>query len=146
MASATGKLTRSPSAADELLEAEIRITRQRVAILEAMGDEPTVLTAAEVFDRLRRTGSPIGLATVYRNLHLLEEAGLVHSMTVGDEQGFSRCPGEHDHVRCQVCGRVIRLTGLALLQRARHLLTEEGMDLIDARLELVGVCHACRTA
>jgi len=49
-------------------------------------------------------------------------------------------------VRCHVCGRIIRLTGLSLLQRARHLLTEEGMDLIDARLELVGVCHACRTA
>lgn len=128
----------------ELAEADIRVTSQRVAILEAMGEDPVALTAAQVFARLRRRGSRIGLATVYRNLRILEDAGIVHSMTVGDEQAFSRCPGEHEHVRCHVCGRVVRLTGFAFLQRARRLLAEEGMELLDAHLELVGVCHTCR--
>lgn len=136
----------SVEAVAELAEADIRVTSQRVAILEAMGESPVALTAAQVFSRLRRQGSRIGLATVYRNLRILEDAGIVHSMTVGDEQAFSRCPGEHEHARCHVCGRVVRLTGFAFLQRARRLLAEDGMELLDGHLELVGVCLTCRTS
>lgn len=135
----------STEAVVQLAEADIRVTSQRVTILEVLGEEPVALTAAQVFARLRRLGSRISLGTIYRNLRILEDAGIVHSMTVGDEQAFSRCPGEHEHVRCHVCGRVVRLTGFAFLHRARRLLAEEGMELLDAHLELVGLCHTCRT-
>ncbi len=130
----------------DLLDAQIRVTSQRIAILEAMGELPMALTAAQIHDRLKHSGTIVGLATVYRNLGILEHAGLIHSMKVGEEQAYSRCPGEHEHARCQVCRRVIRLAGLSLSARARVMLLEEGMDLLESRLELVGICHTCKTA
>ncbi|MEX2561790.1 MAG: transcriptional repressor [Nitriliruptoraceae bacterium] len=142
--SATQASQRNPTIARTLLDAQIRVTDQRVAILETLGRRLMAMTAAEIYTRLRRSGSSVSLATIYRNLRILEESGLVHTMTIAGEQAFSRCPGEHEHVRCHACGRVVQLTGLALVERIGTLLEREDMELVELHLDVVGVCVRCR--
>ena len=139
--------THCRTASDDLLSAQVRVTTQRLAMLESLGDESVALTASQIHDRLREQGHPIGLATVYRNLAVLEEAGVLHSITVGTEQAYSRCvEDEHDHARCYRCNRVIQLAGLGVENRARLMMHAQGMDLISASVEIVGICVACKQA
>lgn len=48
----------------------------------------------------------ITLATVYRNLRVLEELGLVRELVGGPASRFDATTRMHSHVRCTVCGRV----------------------------------------
>ena len=53
----------------------MRATRQRLAVLQALAAEPNDATAQEIYARLADGGEPVGLATVYRTLALLNDTG-----------------------------------------------------------------------
>ena len=74
-------------------EAGLRPTRQRLAILHAVAGERRPVTAQELYSRLRvRRRSP-GLATIYRTLRSLSEAGVLRTFPAG-EAGHA-APGRH---------------------------------------------------
>src|SRR5688572_15930012 len=55
----------------------LRPTRQRLAVVDAMGSFDDFRSAQEIHDLLGRRGETVGLATVYRTLQRLAEAGEV---------------------------------------------------------------------
>src|SRR4051812_30305404 len=72
----------SPTAkSDDLTErlerADLKPSANRLAVLEALATEPNDATAQEIHRRLASSGSRIGLATVYRALASMSEAGVV---------------------------------------------------------------------
>src|SRR2546423_13598349 len=71
--------TRQTGAAlDERIAATgLRVTRQRLRVLEELAREPHDLTAQDLYRRLRDAGERIGPATVYRTLASLVEGGVV---------------------------------------------------------------------
>jgi Fur family ferric uptake transcriptional regulator len=80
-------------------------------VLALIGEQDCVLSAREIADELRAGGNPVGVATVYRTLELLESMRLVQRLDVGD--GSARyepaLPGgehHHHHLICDSCGRV----------------------------------------
>lgn len=126
-----------------LASAELRVTRQRLAVLEALGRQPRALTATTVYEQLRSDGVEVGLATVYRTLTALSDAGLLHSFHVDGEQAFSRCPGQHDHVRCESGGRVVPLALDHIAASIAEVLEAEGFTLDDLHLDVRGRCPDC---
>lgn len=95
----------------ELRRAGHRASAPRAAVLELIGRQECVLTAQEMADELRARGRPVGVATVYRTLELLDELRLVQRLDVGG--GSARfepaLPGgehHHHHLVCDTCGRV----------------------------------------
>ena len=85
--------------------------QERKAVLALIGEQDCVLSAREIADELRAGGNPVGVATVYRTLELLESMRLVQRLDVGD--GSARyepaLPGgehHHHHLICDSCGRV----------------------------------------
>ena len=88
-------------------------TKQRQAILrclEARAGE--TLTPAELAEELRRGGSSVGLATVYRQLEHLESAGLIHRIQTEEGALYQYCPHPAHGcflLRCEDCGRVVHL-------------------------------------
>ena len=125
---------------------KLRITRQRRAILDELGKTRAHPTADAVFARVRRRLPRISLATVYRNLLLLAERGMIQVL----EQGGSprRFDGNrvlHDHVRCLRCGQV-EDTGLSLpVAHGKAAGAARGYRILGHRLELLGLCPECRT-
>jgi Fur family transcriptional regulator, ferric uptake regulator len=91
-------------------EAGHRSGGARRAVVELLADEDCCLTAQEIAERLRSSGSGVGTASVYRALDLLDEFGLVQRIEVGE--GGSRyeamVPGgeHHHHAVCDRCGRI----------------------------------------
>jgi Fur family transcriptional regulator, ferric uptake regulator len=122
--------------------------RQRV--VDSLAARDCCATAQEIADELRGGGRPVGIASVYRALELLDRLGLVHRLDVGD--GTARyeaalAGGEHHHhVVCERCGRVEQFTD-ASLERAITTLSARLDYAIDEHdVTLRGTCPRCRQA
>ncbi|MBK8167523.1 MAG: transcriptional repressor [bacterium] len=102
------------------------------------------LTAAEIFDRVRRTLPRISLGTVYRNLEVLVSEGRVVKLP-GSEPGarYDGAPAPHDHIRCRRCGNVSDVPSQALPVPEQ---VPPGFLIESRRLEYVGLCADCRPA
>jgi len=126
---------------------KLRMTRQRELILNAVSSTRSHPTADEVYRQVRRRLPHISLGTVYRNLEVLAEAGLLRRLDLAGAQ--RRYDGEtsgHYHVRCLECGRVsdVAMKRPAALERRARAGTD--YEIVGHRLEFVGLCPQCAQA
>lgn len=128
---------------------ELRMTKQRTAVLEALaaGD---FRSAQSWHDLLRHEGSGIGLATVYRTLQSLAEVGEVDAVvTDSGETLYRRCeqPQEHHHhLRCRECGKALDVDVPEFETWAEAFAARHGYTNIEHTVEITGVCAECAAA
>ena len=124
-----------------------RMTRQRAAVLEALTRSGDFRSAQEWHEYLRHAGSPIGLATVYRTLQSLAEAGEADSVRGADGEAlYRRCGdtgGHHHHLRCRSCGAGVEIEGPGVGAWAERVGAQYGYSRIEHTVELTGLCGAC---
>lgn len=124
-----------------------RMTRQRAAIMEALtaGD---FRSAQAWHDLLRQQGSGIGLATVYRTLQALSEAGEVDTViTDSGETLYRMCEAteqHHHHLRCRVCGAAEDIDIPGFETWTADVAAQHGYAHIDHTVEITGVCRDCQ--
>jgi len=142
LASERGKEERLKSA----LEASgHRHTNQRAAIYRFLWGVKTHPTADEIFTQVREVLPEISLATVYKALEAFVEAGVALKLDLGS--GPARYDGridDHDHVRCLRCGTVRDVVGTHDSEMIRGLHSDDGFEILDYCLELIGYCPDCR--
>jgi Fur family transcriptional regulator, ferric uptake regulator len=120
-----------------------RNTRQRQVILEELRKLKTHPTAAGLYVIVRRRIPKISLGTVYRNLELLSETGVIQKLDYsGSEARYDGCVEQHDHLRCICCGKVDDAPG------PPHAIGGEkedcgGYKVLGHRLEFFGLCSKC---
>ncbi len=138
--------TAQESAIDVLSEAGVRATRQRVRVLTELMGERDDVTAQELHDRLRSGGEKLGLATVYRTLGRLAEAGVIDSLSHHPgELCYRWCgQGHHHHLVCSSCHRVVELADCELDPWLERISRAHGFVTTGHRLEVSGLCAACR--
>jgi len=122
-----------------------RHTAQRAAIYRYLRSVTTHPTADEIFTQVREVLPDISLATVYKALEAFVEAGVARKLTLGG--GPARYDGrtdDHDHVRCLKCGMVRDVVGAHDSEMIQGLRSDDGFEIIDYRLELIGYCPNCR--
>jgi Fur family ferric uptake transcriptional regulator len=125
------------------LKKNVRLSRQREAILAELCKVKTHPTADEVYDMVRKVIPRISLGTVYRNLDFLSSQGIVLRLGgAGTQKRFDGNPVPHPHLRCSVCGRVDDLEHPLALPEipAEHALGYTGLR---CDVEFVGVCPIC---
>lgn len=132
-----------------LHQRHLPVTRQREAVAMTLFESGQHLSVEEVAQRLRARGEHVGMATVYRTLSLLVEAGLARQHDFGE--GFKRYEhraGEarHDHLICTGCGRVLEFTRPNLDDLQNDIAREAGFIPQTRRLEIYGLCADCQTA
>jgi Fur family ferric uptake transcriptional regulator len=134
-----------PSAQDVLVDRGIRVTSQRVRVLEALMAEPNDATAQDIYEWLRKRREPIGLATVYRTLALLTEQGLVDAlMHHPGEICYRLCgQGHHHHLTCSECHQVVELGDCELEPWLTSLGGVHGFTVTSHAVEVTGVCADC---
>ncbi len=124
----------------------LRPTRQRTAVVEALSSVGDFRSAQEIHALLDERGETVGLATVYRTLQRLADAGEVDLLrTDGGEVTYRRCSGtHHHHLVCRECGATVEVEGPAV-ERWTHAVAEEhGFADVSHTLEVFGTCRACR--
>jgi Fur family ferric uptake transcriptional regulator len=124
----------------------LRPTRQRRAITEALADASDFQSAQDIHDSLRQVGDKVGLATVYRTLQAMAEAGEVDVLQgAGGESVYRRCSTHHHHhLVCRSCGRTVEVTGPAVEKWADAVASEHDFAEVSHSLELFGICADCR--
>ena len=123
----------------------LRPTRQRLAINDALRDAADFQSAQDIHDTLRQSGDKVGLATVYRTLQAMADAGEVDVRhNPAGEATYRRCsPSHHHHLVCRSCGRTVEITGSAVERWAHSVGQEHGFSDVSHTVELVGLCSEC---
>lgn len=143
---AVNKMTTSVQHALEQLKVSgVRITPQRHAILSYLLESMEHPTADEIYRSLEPQFPSMSVATVYNNLKMFIEAGMVHELTYGDNSSrFDANITDHYNVICQQCGKIEDFSYPSLeaveQQAARH----TGFQISGHRMELYGTCADCR--
>ncbi|MGI8698168.1 MAG: Fur family transcriptional regulator [Mycobacteriales bacterium] len=122
------------------------MTRQREAITAALEAAGGFRSAQELYADLRRSGRPVGLTTVYRNLAALAESGAVDVLRAADGEAAYRWCGadsHHHHLVCRDCGRTASVRGSAVERWADRVAAEHGYSDVSHTVEVFGRCAGC---
>jgi Fur family ferric uptake transcriptional regulator len=124
----------------------VRATAQRRAVLDAVASLAGGFTALELHERAQRLEPRLGLATTYRTIELLREAGTLRTLAGREPRTYVRChPGHHHHLVCISCGDV-QETELCGAPSAAELAAEHGFAPAGHELEIYGTCARCNAA
>ena len=124
-----------------------RTTRQRSALAELLERTPEFRSAQQLHALLGEQGESVSLATVYRNLGALAEAGEVDALAApGGETRYRRCRRtEHPHhLVCRRCGRTVEVAETAVERWAAQTARRHGFTEVSHAIELHGTCETCR--
>lgn len=122
-----------------------RNTPQRRVVLEELCQMKTHPTAAELYAMVRQRLPRISLGTVYRNLEVLHEDGMIRKMEfAGAESRFDGEMEPHDHVRCTDCGRITDIFPQGPVPIPTPLEDMAGFRVEGYRLEYFGSCPSCQ--
>ncbi len=123
-----------------------RLTEPRRAIAQLIADRQGHFTAADLVSEARARRLRLGRATIFRSLELFNELGLVERLDLPTgEHAYVPCvPAHHHHAVCSRCGRTTRVDDAGLDAMLGELGARTGFRIESHRLELYGVCPACR--
>lgn len=125
----------------------MRMTPQRSVILEELRKTNKHPTADEIYRIVKRRLPRVSLATVYRNLDLLTQAGMIQTVELGGcPRRYDGWVEDHIHVRCLDCGRVDDITDSVLGRARKRVEKLSGYEIAGHHLEFTGKCPDCRRA
>lgn len=125
-----------------------RKTKQRDAIMAIMADETDFRSAQQVHTALMVAGQTVGLATVYRNLQALTEAGELDSLRSEDgETLYRRCAKRrhHHHLVCRNCGYTVDIQDDQLEQWIGKIARRYRFSDIEHMADVFGLCESCES-
>jgi Fur family ferric uptake transcriptional regulator len=126
-------------------EAGRRDTRQRRILREHLSSLESFISAQQLYDDLRTQGDKVGLATIYRTLQAMAEAGEVDSLRTDDGEVLYRQCGQshHHHLVCRSCGITVELEGPSVERWAEKAAEDHGFTEVNHVVELFGLCARC---
>jgi Fur family ferric uptake transcriptional regulator len=122
----------------------IRMTTQRQILLEELtkANHPT---ACELYDIVRKRLPRIGLGTVYRNLELMAEGGIILKLEVGGSQKrFDADTEPHYHIRCSVCSKVENIEMDVIYDLVKAAAKKTSYKIVRHHVEFTGICPECQ--
>lgn len=136
---------RFAEAVDKLKLNGVRMTPQRHGILSYLLNTVSHPTVDEIYKSLENSFPSMSVATVYNNLKVFLDAGLVRELAYGD--GASRYDAEmtdHYHAICESCGRIVDFECPPLHDVERVAAEVTGFVVNRHRMEVYGQCQSCR--
>ncbi len=121
-----------------------KYSKQRELIYDYLKNTTSHPTAEKIFTDLKEENPSLGLATVYRNLNLLKEDGLVLKLDVGQSvDHYDADTSTHHHFVCTTCHKVSDVS-LPIESRSWESALQ-GIGSVSAyRLFLMGECDECK--
>ncbi|MEV7751525.1 Fur family transcriptional regulator [Streptomyces griseofuscus] len=136
----------TPTTAEELRGAGLRVTAARVALLETVRDGDHLGVEAIASGVRDRVGH-ISLQAVYEALHALTAAGLVRRIEpAGHPARFEGRVGDnHHHIVCRSCGTVVDVDCAVGEAPCLTAADDLGFAIDEAEVVYWGVCPGCST-
>lgn len=122
-----------------------KYTGKRKRLVEIFYRESRYLSAKDVLDYMQEDYPGLSFDTIYRNLSLFEDLGIIESTEWQGERRFRFCcdgDRHHHHLICTFCGktRTIHVCPMnAILGKP------EDFDITGHKFEIYGTCSTCKT-
>jgi Fur family ferric uptake transcriptional regulator len=122
-----------------------RNSRGRHLVATALAEHPEFVTAQQLHTLLVTQGVSLGLATVYRNLQALADAGSADTLRLeSGELAYRHCsPHHHHHLRCRSCGVTTEISAEPVERWAHEVGQRFNYVAIDHLIEVTGICPQC---
>ncbi len=132
---------------EKLKETGLKATPQRIAILREL-DKKEHPTIDELYNNLKKTHPSISLATIYKNLNMLKEAGLAIEIippSANEKSRFDIYLEPHIHIMCKECGKVFDYYIKDAINECSMILKELTNQEVE-NINVLGltVCEECR--
>jgi len=131
-----------------LKKRSLKFTIQREVILKTLYNCQEHLTPEGLHDKIQNNYPElkVGIATVYRTLSLLEESGLVTSLSFGaDGKKYELgAKDHHDHMICTECGRITEFFDEEIESRQEVIASKNNFKIIDHSMQIYGICAKCQ--
>jgi Fur family ferric uptake transcriptional regulator len=120
------------------IEKGLKMTGQRRTIARVLGESQDHPDVEMLYQRAVKVDAKISIATVYRTVKLLQEAGIIERHDFGDGRSRYEEMGEehHDHLIDLKSGKVVEFTNEEIEKLQERIARELGYKLVDHRLEL----------
>lgn len=134
---------------DKLKDKGCRITAQRKLIIANIAASNSPLTAGELWQRLSEESPGLGLDTVYRNLSILVEVGVLAPIAGAGKEStryeLAAAGMHHHHIVCLRCGTAACIDYCPIDPAFVALVRSRGYRLTRHKMELYGLCADCGT-
>ncbi|WP_088053065.1 Fur family transcriptional regulator [Virgibacillus dakarensis] len=132
-------------AIQNLKEKGYKTTKKRKDIITFFAKADGYRTAKDLIQFMEPTYPGISFDTVYRNLHLFNEVGILETTELNGEKLFriSCTNHHHHHFICKDCGRTKEIA-VCPMEEAVNELTNYSIE--GHKFEIYGICPACQTA
>lgn len=127
------------------METKTKQFRKRSAILTCLQNTHSHPSAEMLHEMLQAEHPDISLATVYRNLTLFKNQGLIQSLgTVGGIERFDANTQPHVHFICTNCQAVMDLPQIAVPEQLRTTVESATAGRVsECHLSFTGICQKC---
>jgi len=120
-----------------------KFSRQREAILEELRSRYDHPTAETLYLSLKQKIPNLSLGTVYRNLNLLSDEGIINKISSDGADRFDADKTTHYHLRCTECGGLFDIDFPII-----EVINEKAESFADCKitsheLTFIGVCKNC---
>jgi Fur family transcriptional regulator, ferric uptake regulator len=128
----------------KLKEAGYKLTPRRKAMIAFFSEKNSHVTAEEVWRGLKKKFERCGLPSVYRNLEVLTECGILARIQQRDrKKHYGLCGAEkgrhHHHIICIKCGKVEEIGDCAIADKVRL----KGYKVVSHFMQVNGICLRC---
>lgn len=133
-----------------------KMTIERIEILNAVvkisqnidnKDGIKHFNAKDVYCQIKVENSPLSLATVYRSLPILAEAGLITEVAKRGGKMIYELVSDrahHDHIICNECGLIIEFENKEIERLQEEVCKKYNFEMTDHTLSITGRCAVCR--
>lgn len=130
-----------------LKENGLKYTKQREILLKCLYNNNTHFSPEHLHSHIKGLYPHlnIGIATVYRTLNLLEDEGMVTSLSFGAQGKKFELANKphHDHMICKTCGKIIEFQNSNIEQTQVEIAQENNFRLTGHLMQLYGICQEC---
>ena len=123
-----------------------RMTSQRKLLLDIIRNAQGHLDADEIFIKAKERDPRISLSTVYRNLNLLKESGLVSELHLfeGHHHYELNILPLHHHVVCLGCGSIVEFESEYFDKIKAAIENDIGFKVNKIEIDVRGYCRICQ--
>jgi Fur family ferric uptake transcriptional regulator len=138
----------------KILEAKLRkkgfrVTPQRSVILETIAHKGGHISVHEVYLEARERLPGLNVATIYRTLDTLQQAGMIDMLA--SDSGVARFSlrderNPHGHLVCRNCNQILEVSTDLIARSVQNLERDTGFVVDVDHLTLFGLCRSCAAA
>lgn len=127
---------------------KLKFTNQREIILYTLYNNEEHFSSEELYTLIKREypDLSVGIATVYRTLTVLEENGLVSSISLGAQGKKYEIANKphHDHIICEKCDKIVEFENDKIEELQHTIAKENDFQLTKHIMQLYGICKECQ--